>query len=211
MERTMMSKICVLYSGIIFQYMEFTKEKYRGVIDLIPIYDLPSVSLDPYIGLVVPRISDEELLYREKKIIEDFLDQGKVVCSFVHNFRPWLPGNTLWMKSDLNLKEHRVVYKKAHPIFEGVDVYDLNFKEGIAGFFYRGTLQAPPESEIILTDHLGQTVMYIDRQTTKGTILSTSGADLLGYPGSTPSTAQRLGPQLIQWIEFEYHQRNGKR
>jgi hypothetical protein len=106
---------------------------------------------------------------------------------------------------------HRVVYRKAHPIFEGVDVNDLNFKEGVAGFFYRGTLKAPPGSEIILTDHLGQTVMYIDRQTTKGTILSTAGADLLAYPGSTPSTAQRLKPQLIQWIEDEYNQRNGKR
>jgi hypothetical protein len=205
-----MSRIGVIYSGIIFQYMEFSKAKYDGVIDIIPIYDLPSVSLDKYIGIIVPRITDEEFLYREKKVVEDFLSRGKVLCSFVQNFRPWLPGNTLWRKTNLNLKEHRVVFKQPHPIFEGVDAYDLNFKEEVAGFFYRGTLEAPPKSEIILTDHLGHTIMYIDRHSTNGTVLSTAGADLIGYAGSTPSTAQRIGPQLIQWIEQEY-ERNGKR
>lgn len=204
-----MSKIAVLYSGIIFQHIEFYKEKYQGILEMIPIYDLPAVSLDPYIGLIVPRITDEEFLYREKKIVHDFLDQGKVLCSFVHNFRPWLPGNTLWKKTHLNLKDHRVVFYQPHPIFEGVDVHDLNFKEEVAGFFYRGTLQAPPDAEVILTDHLGQTIMYIDRSSTKGTILSTAGADLLGYAGSTPSTAQRISLQLLAWIELEYQRMRG--
>ncbi|MGJ9384396.1 aspartate/tyrosine/aromatic aminotransferase [Salipaludibacillus sp. CF4.18] len=206
-----MAKIAVLYSGVIFQDIEFSKEKYNNIIDLIPIYDLPTLSLDSYIGLIVPRIADEEFLFREKEIIKDFLNQGKIVCSFVQNFRSWLPGNTLWKKTDLNLKDHRVTFKKKHPIFTGVDEYDLNFKEGVAGFFYRGTIEPPSEAEVIIEDHRGYTVMYIDHHSTKGTILSTAGADLLGYAGSTPSTAQNIGPQLFKWIEDEYEEIQKKR
>jgi hypothetical protein len=201
-----MAKIAVLYSGVIFQDIEFSKEKYKNVIDLIPIYDLPTISLDSYIGLIVPRITDEEFLFREKEIIKDFLNQGKIVCSFVQNFRSWLPGNTLWKKTDLNLKEHQVKFKKEHPIFAGVNEYDLDFKEGVAGFFYRGTIAPPLEAEVILEDQRGYTIMYIDRHSTKGAILSTAGADLLGYPGSTKSTAQKMGPQLFEWIEDEYEE-----
>jgi hypothetical protein len=200
------NKIGILYSGIIFQDMEFNKEKYHEMIDVIPIYDFPSISWDEYIGIIVPRITDEEFLYRQKHIVRDFLNEGKVLCSFVQNFRPWLPGNTLWKKTNLNLKEHRVILKQPHPIFEGVDVEDLNFKEGVAGFFYRGTMQAPSQSEVLMTDHLGHTIMYIDRFSTNGTILSTAGADLFSYGGSTASTAQRMSTQLIKWMEQEYQQ-----
>ncbi|WLD94576.1 aspartate/tyrosine/aromatic aminotransferase [Alkalihalobacillus sp. AL-G] len=203
-----MAKIAVLYSGVIFQDMEFKKEKYKNVVDMIPIYDLPNVSLDSYIALVVPRISDEEYLFKEKEIIEGFLNQGKIICSFVQNFRKWLPGNKLWRRTDLNLKEHRVTYKREHPIFAGVDEYDLNFKEEVAGFFYRGTIDPPSKAEVVLEDHRGYTIMYIDRNSTKGTIVSTAGADLFGYAGSTPSTAQKIGPQLLQWLEDEYEDIN---
>lgn len=61
--------------------------------------------------------------------------------------------------------------------------------------FYR-----PPMHVFFLKDSDGQCVAYIDRQSTKGVIVCTAGADLLGYGLYESSTAKRMGLNLMLWI-----------
>ena len=52
-----------------------------------------------------------------------------------------------------------------------------------------------------MQDSDGECVAYIDDITTKGLILSTAGADLIGFGLGESSTAKRLGVNLLLWLE----------
>lgn len=121
---------------------------------------------------------------------------------------PWLPGNNLYNPSEVPIKD-RVIKICTHQIFEGVNEYDLNYRRGVKGFFNRGYFNPPPNAQIILKDNQDQCVAYIDRTSSKGVILSTAGADLLGYGIFDTNTARRMGIGLLKWITEEMKQLKG--
>ena len=58
----------------------------------IDVYDLEHTDLGPYLGLVVPGLTDREHLLRHADRIRAFLDAGRVVVYSGMLFRPWLLG-----------------------------------------------------------------------------------------------------------------------
>ena len=69
---------------------------------------------------------DQEYLYKNKKIIEDFLNEGKVVVFCGHLFRKWLPGCSLFIPKKINsYKDYLVQSVPGSPLFEGVEVEDM--------------------------------------------------------------------------------------
>jgi hypothetical protein len=89
-------------------------------------------------------------------------------------------------------------------VFEGVLDADITLQRGVAGFFARGH-NPPPDgvrSVVLLPD--GEPAVYEDRVTTPGAILVHSGNDMIGFGGGVPSTASRIAPQLLDWIEVTY-------
>ena len=132
---------------------------------------------------------DQEYLYKNKKIIEDFLNEGKVVVFCGHLFRKWLPGCSLFMPKKINsYKDYLVQSVPGSPLFEGVEVEDMVFNKGVAGFFARGYYHAPENAEVCLTFTDGKSISYIDRHTTNGTIIVHAGQNLLGYNTSKNTT-----------------------
>lgn len=148
----------------------------------------------------IPTNADEILLLENKEKIREFLDAGGILLSFTQNYLEWLPGNSLYQASATPIKD-RMVVACGHEITDGVREYDMNYRCGVKGFFNRGFFKAPKDASVILQDSDGECVAYIDDITTKGLILSTAGADLIGFGLGESSTAKRLGVNLLLWLE----------
>ena len=148
----------------------------------------------------IPTNADEILLMENKEKIREFLDAGGILLSFTQNYLEWLPGNSLYQASATPIKD-RMVVACGHEITDGVREYDMNYRCGVKGFFNRGFFKAPKDASVILQDSDGECVAYIDDITTKGLILSTAGADLIGFGLGESSTAKRLGVNLLLWLE----------
>ncbi len=166
------------------------------------VYLLPDLDLTPYAALHISGMVDQEFLWQQRDVIDRFLDGGKVVVFCGHLLRPWLPGCGTFVPAPVTSYRDYVVHIVApHPIYEGVDAADLTFRRGVAGFFARGHHPPPPGAEVLATLAGGQPITWIDRSTTNGTVFVHSGNDLIGF--ADDSTASRLGPQLLDWVEEE--------
>ncbi|MCI0687899.1 MAG: hypothetical protein L0Y54_11775, partial [Sporichthyaceae bacterium] len=183
----------------------------RQALASIDVYDLPAADMAGYVGLIVAGSVDQELLWRERARIRDFLDGGRVLAFSGHLFRPWLPGAGLFVpKTIRSFRAYTVRLVRPHAVFAGVHEDDLTFRRGVAGFFARGHHPPPDGAEIIATLADGEPVVYVDRVSSGGTMLVHAGNDLLGYAGGE-STAGRIAPQLVDWIRTEQASIRGRR
>lgn len=176
---------------------------YNGIfkkVDGYKLFQQPGNGLLNFKVVEIPANADEILLLENKEKIQEFLDKGGIIISFTQNYLEWLPGNSLYEASPTAIKD-RMVVACGHPITEGVKEYDMNYRCGVKGFFNRGFFKAPAGAAVILKDSDGECVAYIDAATTKGVILSTAGADLVGFGLAESSTAKRLGVNLMLWLE----------
>ena len=178
------------------------KSLYRGTIRKINAYDAlkdKNLLLD-YRVVIAPMGVDEILLDDNRDKIAIFLENGGILLSFTQNYKEWLPGNTLYVASQTPIRI-REIKTCGHAITHGVRDYDINYRRGVKGFFNRGYFVPPKNACVFLEDSDRQCVAYIDRETTKGTIVCTAGADLFGYGLYESSTAKRLGLNLMLWLE----------
>ncbi len=190
-------------------YSQGVYDAFKEKLDQIFQYDLPQVDLSQYKAVMISNTIDEEFLYKHKEIISTYLDNGGIICSFAQNFKLWLPGNSLYTLSPTPIKDRVINVKNDHLIFKGITEYDLNYRKGVKGFFNRGYFQEPEGAEVVLTDSDDKTVMYIDRKTTKGTILSGAGTDLITFGFNQGTTVDRLAEQFLEWIEDEVARMKG--
>lgn len=175
-------------------------DAYKAVIDE---YELASTDLSDYNILLITYFADQEYLYKHKDIIENFLNEGKVVVFCGHLFRPWLPGCSLFMPKKINsYKDYLVKHVPGSPLFEGVEVEDMVFNKGVAGFFARGYYYAPEHAQVCLTFTDGKVISYIDRHTTKGTIIVHAGRSLLDYKNAI-NTTHKIGEQTFKLLQQE--------
>ncbi len=199
-----MPDIALLDPGNFFVEQQRQYPLVRDEVEAIDIYDLPDVDLSRFLGLFVPGLADQEFLLWERERIRAFLDDGKVLVFSGHLFRPWLPGGSAFVpKAIRSVRDYTVQVARPHPIFEGVEPQDLTFRKGVAGFFARGHHPPPDGVEVLLTLAGGEPIVYLDRRSTRGTILAHAGNDLLGYAGSE-TTAGRIVPQLLRWMRQEF-------
>lgn len=176
------------------------KDDYITVIDE---YELESTDLSNYNVLLIDYFADQEYLYKHKEIIENFLKEGKVVVFCGHLFRQWLPGCSLFMPKRLNShKDYLVQAIPGAPLFNGVEVDDMVYNKGVAGFFARGYYYAPEKAEVCLTFTDGKVISYIDRYTTNGTIIVNAGRSILGYKNSQ-NTTKKITEQAIALLKEE--------
>lgn len=170
---------------------------------IIDQYDFVQEDLEKVDVLMIPNFIDQEFLYSQREKIANFLAQNKIVVYCGHLFREWLPGCGLFMPQLIqNYKDYEVFPTANTAIFNGVTTEDMTFKKGVAGFFARGYHHPPENAEILLTFANGKPVTYVDRATTKGTILVHAGRDLLGYSNENKST-DCIRPQFLAWLEEE--------
>lgn len=183
--------------------MEEQLSRLGEAVEPLDIYELPRLDLERFRGLLIPGSIDQEWLYLHRKLVEDFLSEGRVVVFSGHLFRHWLPGASPFVPKQISsFRDYTVRISKPHPIFAGVRPEDLTFRKGVAGFFARGHHPSPPGAEVLLVLADGEPITYLDRSSSGGIILVHSGNDLWGYAGDE-SSAGRIAPQLLAWIHEE--------
>ena len=178
-------------------------EKTDSYISVIDQYKLDSTDLSEYNVLLITYFADQEYLYKNKNMIENFLNEGKVVLFCGHLFRQWLPGCSLFMPKKINgYKDYLVQTIPGSPLFNDVEVEDMVCNKGVAGFFARGYYYAPEKAEICLTFTDGKVISYIDRNTTNGTIIVHAGSNLLGYKNQNKTT-DKISVQALDLLKKE--------
>lgn len=172
------------------------RERILSVLALEPvdIYDLPTADLEKYRGLIVSDRVDQEFLYQHRAMIRDYLDQGGVMVVSGEVFRPWLPGPEPFVLTERDPDAPALAVAE-HPIFDGLSADDFG-----PAFGY-GYHPAPASAEVLVSSAEGA-VMYVDRESTAGTIVLHAGHTLLGY-AARESAARRMIPQLLTWMEQE--------
>ncbi|WP_232699668.1 phosphate starvation-inducible protein PhoH [Brevibacillus daliensis] len=198
-------------SGTYFGSQTTRKEQENPDTYVIDIYDLPSYDLSPHKILVIDGFADQHLLLQQSEQIRQFLDQGNILLFSGNLFLSWLPGASLFVPKTIHHhSDYNVHFHHPHPIFEGVEADNLTYNKGVSGFFARGHHPIPHQAEVLLTLEGGEPITYIDRYSTKGTILVHSGSNLLGY-SMRSNTSGRIGTQLKAWLYEEYEQISKRR
>lgn len=169
----------------------------------VDMYDLGSIDLEPYSALLVAGMVDQEFLLRRAAEVAAFLARGRVVVFCGQLFRPWLPGCGPFVPAVIRGFGDYAVHIEEEglrqvPVYAGVEVDDLTFRRGVAGFFARGHHDPPPGATVLAQLARGQPITWVDERTTAGAVLVHAGADLLGS-GDDGTTAARVAPQLLEW------------
>ena len=190
---------------------------YKNIMEFVDLYeDMEQIRLEDYCAIIIPAMIDEVYLHRYKNKIRAYLDHGGVVLSFIQNFTGMIPGNKGYIASATPIKDREVYFTESDSsklIFDGVREYDVNVRRGVKGFFNRGYFslehfakeQLP---EVIMQDNDGKCVAYIDRMTTEGIILAAASSDLIGYGLFDNTTARRIGPNILYWLEKELQKKD---
>jgi hypothetical protein len=170
-------------------------------LDVALLYDLERVELTRYSGLLIGLHADQRYLAVRRDQILDYLRAGGTVVfcghvaySFLPDLEPYRP------IPNYKVADLEVCRSEDHPVWRGVDVNDLTWRRGVAGFYGRGFNPPPAGARIIHT--LGPQAYPVDFEYAsegKGRILVHAGADLWGYLDGS-STAARIGPQLLDWV-----------
>lgn len=173
-------------------------------------YELENADLSAFHVLVITDFIDQEYLLEKKDIIEQFLNEGKIVVACTHIFRPWLPGVNLFMpKMIRNHSDYEMQVVKEGSFFHGVDMKELAYRKGVSGFYSRGYHPLTnKDAEVLLAFLDGTPITYIDRTTTKGTIVAHSARDLLTYSTGENST-QLIAKQFMEWLVEEVERLGG--
>lgn len=167
-------------------------------------YEIGKADLSDFNVLVVTDFIDQEYLYEQKEVIEQFLNEGKIVVSCAHLFRPWLPGAGLFMPQKIT-KHSDYFMEPAHDntFYRNVDMQELTYRKGVSGFYARGSHPiVNKESEVVLRFTDGTPIAFIDRTATKGTVVASAARDFLTYATGENST-QLIAPQFLAWLDEE--------
>jgi hypothetical protein len=184
--------------------MDLRAERRPAYGERIDCYALASTDLAQFDVLLVSSTVDQEHLLRHRQLIHRYLDGGGVLIFGGHLHRDWLPGASRFVPiATPSLSAYRVTELAPHPIFAGVQPDDLTFRRGVAGFFARGHHPPPAGAEVLSRIGGGEPATYVDRVSTRGTIVVHTTADLLAYSDSNEGAAKRVSGQLLDWARDE--------
>lgn len=173
-------------------------------ISIMDQYDLTAETLAPYNVLIVTDFIDQEYLYEQKDVILNFLNEGKIVVASTHVFRTWLPNVNPFMPKEIRkYSDYEMKTTDTPEFFAGVDMKELAYRKGVSGFYSRGFHPVPPkDAQIVLTFLDGTPITYIDRTSTKGTIVAHSARDLTSYATGN-NTTKLIASQFKTWLADE--------
>lgn len=194
---------------VIHPHNVFSQESIAEQFHAIDQYDLAQTDLMPYKCMIVLGYVDQDFLLEEKEIIDAFLAAGKIVCFFGNLVTPWLEGQRMFEPKEIRWHgDYNVHIASDHFIFDGVLEDDMTTNKGVKGFFARGHHEAPQHAEVLLTLRSGETITYIDRRSTNGTIFMHAGNCLfqlgLGMQLAQKKTTDLIPPRMLQWAEQEW-------
>ncbi|MCG8479092.1 MAG: hypothetical protein MI724_08365 [Spirochaetales bacterium] len=186
------------YSGVSYQYtfMERPENKER----LVPLnaWEMARHDLAVFDLFIVPRGSDQEVLYAFRHKIRAYLEAGGIVASFGEVTTDWLP-SVQWdgvVPSD----DGPLEFVSAHPILNDLVPVDLHWHKGYTGWCSHGHFREPADGEVLVRTETGDPVMYVDRTSTGGTIIAASEIDVVCHAAHGIDGAQRMFENIVGWI-----------
>ncbi len=153
-------------------------------------------------AVLIPMHADQRHLATVQPVLERFLATGGtvVVCGqiahpFLRDLRPFVP------LAPMSRAELAVRIETDHPIWAGIEPRDLTFRRGVAGFYGRGENPPPPGASILTTVGRGRMALdWLSERLEGGRLLVHGGNDLWSF-ADDDSTAARLAPQLLAWLQ----------
>ncbi len=152
-------------------------------------------------ALLVPAHIDQRALSARSAVLGRFLDQGGTLVLNGHMVYPVLPELAAFVPAAERGLEGLVVERvEAHPVFDGVNVDDLSFRRGVAGFYGRGANPPPPGARVLhRLKRDGSPLDWVWRRPAGGQVFMHGGNTLWMYV-EDPTSAARIGPQLLRWL-----------
>lgn len=202
----------IAYLGIDIQFARLSNEDRRRGLTFLYLYDLPYVDLRAYEGIIITNLVEEQFLLEHKAILDNYLAQGGVIFSLTEISLPWLTGASNWKCSPIPLKDREIIISEPiHPMFAGIEPYDINYRKGVRGFFSRGYFEEiPVHAKVLITDQSGVPIIYIDQHSTNGTIIAGAGTDIYRVFIDEDNTSSRLSVQMLTFIREEYARNQAK-
>lgn len=195
----------ILYLGIDIQFVRLDeRDRKRGLVFLSQ-YDLPSVNLNTYDGLIISTHVDEYFMAEHDAILQNYLNNGGVIFTLAEKSMDWLKQVPDWQRSPIPLKDREVhIHKTDNGLLENIQPEHLEYRKGVRGFFSRGYFEnVPTEAEVLITDQNNDVIMYVDRTSGNGTIYAGAGTDLYRIYTDEDNSASQAGLQMLEAIRRE--------
>ena len=200
------------YIGVDIQFARLTQtELMQNRIVFIDMYDLPETDLSAFVGLAITNYTDEQFMVEHKQLFEDYLAGGGVIFSMAEMGESYLPNAPIWHRSPTPIRDREMILPNPeYPMFKGIDQYDLNYRQGVKGFFTRGYFkEIPANAEVIVKDETDAPIMYVDRESTNGVLIVGAGTDLYQMYRQETSSAHKLTTQIFDAMRYEYEANKG--
>ncbi|GAB3366695.1 MULTISPECIES: hypothetical protein [Giesbergeria] len=167
----------------------------------IRVYDLDAQCLEGVQAVLVAGHVDQRALQARQSLLDHYLQQGGSMVINGHVAYPFLPMLRPFVPlAERNMAGLQVQRLMEHPVFRGVDTYDLTYRRGVAGFYGRGHNPLPPGAKAI--HGIGPQALPLDWELPlagAGRLLVHGGNDLWMYAADNTS-ARRIAPQLLEWL-----------
>ncbi|MDY0072916.1 MAG: hypothetical protein RBR77_09740 [Thauera sp.] len=166
------------------------------------VHELKAADFEQADAIIVPSHVDQRALAAHAEALEVFLDRGGSLVFNGHLVYPVLRGLECFVPARGGRVEDLLVERVAeHPVFEGVELQDLSFRRGVAGFYGRGANPPPPGAQVLhRLKGDGSPVDWYWERPAGGRVLMHGGNPLWMYVDD-PSSAARIAPQLLRWLK----------
>lgn len=191
----------LLYNGVCYQEALSRPGAVLGDFERLPVDELAAVPLEEYDILLAPRSVDGEVLRARRHQIARFLDAGGVLIAFGELWTDWFPGCAWRAECPADIRPPVVVAEP--PFFAGFDASELHWHPASERWCCHGHLAPPPGAEVLVTNDRGDAWAYIDRVTTRGTILASTNLDPDTHAFHGSPVARAVLTRVVAWAEAE--------
>lgn len=191
----------LLYNGVCYQEALSRPGAPLAGFERLPLDTLAAVPLEDYDILLAPRSCDGELLRARRHQIARFLDAGGVLVAFGELWTDWFPGCAWRQECPADIR--RPVVVAAGPLFAGFGPDDLHWHPANERWCCHGHLAPPAGAEVLVTNDAGDAWTYVDRVTTRGTILASTNLDPDTHTFHGSAVAREVLARVVTWAGDE--------
>ncbi|MDP9370877.1 MAG: hypothetical protein M3Q65_00145 [Chloroflexota bacterium] len=191
----------LIYNGVCYHEALSRPGEPLAEFERLPIDALAAVPLEEYDVLLAPRSSDGEALRARRHQITRFLDAGGVLVAFGELWTDWFPGCAWREECPADIRRPVVVVD--HPIFAGFGADDLHWHPANERWCCHGHLAPPAGAQVLVANDASDAWTYIDRATTRGTILASTNLDPDTHTFHGSPVAREVLGRVVAWAEAE--------
>lgn len=196
-----------VYGGSGPHHRALNEPKYaRWLGSLVYLPDLATTDLSGLDGLIVPERLHRGLLDRARPALRALLERGGTVVLFgeqpVYGDSPdgWLPGicfeprpTNYWWWLDPEAPSGLVAAAPGHEFFDHVTLDDATWHQ-------HGIFRAPADAEVLVATDTGEAVLYVDRVSTRGTLVVTSLDPMFHFGSYFMPATERFLDGFLPWV-----------